>query len=272
MHDMKAGTEQLNLKQLFDTIEYRVARSREELETAYFLVYKEYLKRGYVKESDSKLKFSLFNALPQTTTFVSALENEIFCTATLIPDSPLGLPMDEIYHQELIQLRRQNKKLCEISMLASDTDLFGEGISVMLNSKKMFIIFYLFKVILDYAKQYLKFDCICITINPKHKLTYDFLLFKDLGELKIYNSANGAPAIAKYLDLNTVEEQCKNSNREGLFRMFLQKQTPPDKFMNKFMFSGEDLKYFFVEKADVFKNAAIAQLDYIKQCYPAYTI
>ncbi len=272
MNEITQATDQVSLQQLFDTIEYRVARSREELETAYFLVYKEYLKRGYVKESGSKLKFSLFNALPETTTFVSALENEIFCTATLIPDSPLGLPMDEIYQQELIQLRQQNKKLCEISMLASDTDLFGEGISVMLNSKKMFIIFYLFKVIFDYARQYLKFDCICITINPKHKLTYDFLLFKDLGELKIYNNANGAPAIAKYLDLNTVEEECKANNKEGLYRMFLKKQTPPDKFTKKFAFSNEDLKYFFVEKADVFKNAPIPQLGYIKQCYPAYTL
>ena len=270
MDTQNSMTQQLKPETLLETIEYRVARSKEELEKAYFLVYKEYLKKGYVKESEAQLKYSLYNAMPDTTTFVTVLENEIFATATLIPDSPLGLPMDDIYNKELNQFRQERKKICEISMLASDTGLFQDGVSMMLNSKKMFFIFYLFKTLFDYAIEYMHLDCICITINPKHNLTYDFLLFKTIGELKTYDNANGAPAIAKYLDLNTVEAECKNSNKEGLYRMFFQRKTPADKFANKFKLRPEDLIHFFVKKSTIFQETPDTQLNYIKRCYPSY--
>ena len=141
-------------------------------------------------------------------------------------------------------------------MLASNTELFKGGTSMMLNAKKMFFIFFLFKTIFDYVKDYLKLDFICITINPKHKLTYDFLLFKDLGELKTYQHANGAPAIAKYLDIKGAKAECIKTNRQGLYKMFFLRKTEPDKLSTKFNFSLKDLQYFFVEKTDVFKNAA----------------
>jgi hypothetical protein len=258
------------LQNFLDVIDYRVARSKSELEKAYTLVYKEYLRRGYCQESNPGLKLSLYNALPETTAFVSVFENEIFSTATLIPDSPFGLPMDELYHQELDVLRKDNKKLCEISMLASDTTLFQEGVSLMLNSKKMFFIFNLFKLIFDYARQQLKLDCICITVNPKHALTYDFLLFKDLGGLKTYEAVNGAAAIGKFLDLTTAEQECALRRKEGLQQMFLQRKTPPEKFSQKVILSQQDLKYFFVERTSLFKNASPEQLDYLRKCYPEY--
>lgn len=270
MDELTAIIEQVVLEEVRGNIEYRVARTKNELEAAYSLVYRDYFKRGYVKEASSRLELSIYNALPQATTFVAAIDEEIFCTATLIVDSFLKLPMDAVYHQELNQLRNQDKKLCEISMLACDTELFKEGASAKLNSKKLFYIFHLLKVIFDYVMGKLKLDCICIAINPEHKLNYDFLLFKDLGVLKIYNNINGAPIIGKYLDLHTIEEECKNGGREILTKMFLQRKTPPDKFTRKFELDFNTLQYFFVEKNDILRKSSIPQLDYIKQCYPAY--
>lgn len=268
----KNSTEEVKLQTLFGTIDYRVARTKEELEKAYLLVYNEYLKRNYICQSSAELRLSIHNALPSTSTFIAVLENEIFSTATIVADSELGLPMDETYHEELSQLRKQNKKLCEVTMLASNTSLFTEGVSMMLNSKKMFLVFNLFKLIFDYAIQYLKLDCICITINPKHSLTYDFLLFKDLGGLKQYDKANGAPAIAKLLDLSTVERECKEKNKEGLYLMFFEKRTSEEKFTNKFKFSESDLNYFFKEKTSTFKNTTSDKLKYIKTFYPGYNL
>jgi len=140
----------------------------------------------------------------------------------------------------------------------------------MLYSKKMFFIFFLFKLIFDYARHILKLDYICITVNPKHKLTYDFLLFQDLGELKTYHQVNGAPAIGKFLDLNTVEEECKKQHKEGLYKMFFSHNTDPTKFSGKIILTPEDLRYFFVEKTDIFKEASPFQLEYIKKCYSTY--
>ncbi len=260
-----------HLKSLFEHIEYRVARTREELEKAFTLVYREYLKRGYItKESGTPFKISIYNALPDTTTFVAIAGNEILATATVIPDSPLGLPMDELYNEELKPFREKNKKICEISMLASNTDLFEGGISLMLNAKKMFLIFNLFKLIFDYARNVLKLDMMCITINPKHKLTYDFLLFKDLGGLKTYKSVNDAPAIAKYLDLHTVEEECRKENKTGLYKMFFSRTISGEQLSNKARLTPDDLKYFFMNKTKIFLHSSPQQLEYIKKCYPQY--
>ena len=258
------------LQTFIESVEYRVAHTREELEAAYVLVYKEYLKRGYIKPDGEPLKLSIFNALPQTTTFIALMDKQLVATATVVPDSPLGLPMDKIYHEELCLLRQRSNKICEVSMLASDTELFQSGISVMLNAKKLFFIFNLFKIIFDYARELAKLDYICITINPKHNLTYEYILFKDLGGLKEYDTVNNAPAIAKYLDLKSSKEECQKLNKPGLYQMFFVRRTHPQNFARKAVLSPADLKYFFQDKTDTFKKTANIQMAYIKSCYPAY--
>jgi hypothetical protein len=261
-----------SLHNFLDKIDFRVARTKEELEGAAELVHKEYTKKGYIKNSNARLRLGMHNAHPQTTTFVATAGKDVIATTTVILDSPVGLPMDDIYHQELDKLRVGEKRLCEISMLACDTELFNNGVSMMLNSKKLFLVFFLFKHILDYTKEFLKLDFICITINPKHKITYDFLLFKDMGELKMYDEVNNAPAIAKYINLNTVENESKKYDRRERYSMFIQKKTNPEKFLNKYQFTYQDLKYFFVEKTDIFKDASPYQIAYLQKCYPEYDI
>ncbi len=266
----RSSSSRKSLQNFLDKIDFRVARTKEELEGAAALVHKEYEKKGYIKNSNSRLRLAMHNAHPQTTTFVAKAGKDVIATTTVIPDSPLGLPMDEIYHKELNQLRVGGKKLCEISMLACDTELFRNGVSMMLNSKKLFLVFFLFKHILDYTKEFLKLDFICITINPKHKITYDFLLFKDMGELKMYDEVNNAPAIAKYINLNNVEKEFEKDDRRERYSMFIQRKIDPKKFLNKYQFTYQDLKYFFVEKTDIFKNASASQIEYLQNCYPDY--
>lgn len=258
------------LQTFLDRVDYRVARTREELEAAYALVYKEYFKRGYIKSDGEHLKLSIYNALPQTTTFIALLDKQLVATATVVPDSPLGLPMDKIYHEELCLLRQRNSKICEVTMLASDTEFFQEGISIMLNAKKLFFIFNLFKIIFDYARDIANLDHICITINPKHNLTYEYILFKDLGGLKQYDTVNNAPAVAKYLDLKSSKEECQKLNKPGLYQMFFVRQTNSENFVRKAFLSPADLKYFFVDKTDIFKRAASIQIAHLKSYYPAY--
>lgn len=258
------------LQAFIENVDYRVARTRQELEGAFTLVYKEYLRRNYIRPDGEAIKLSIFNALPQTTTFIALFDKQIVATASVVLDSPIGLPMDKIYHEELCSLRQQGNKVCEVSMLASDTQIFQGGTSLMLNAKKLFFIFNLFKVIFDYAGELAKMDYICITINPKHNLTYEYILFKDLGGLKVYDTVNNAPAIAKCLNLKTSKDECQKLNKPGLYEMFFMRRTHPDHFARKALLSPADLKYFFVDKTDIFKQAANIQMAHVKSCYPAY--
>ena len=193
------AADSIKMRSLFQGVDYRVARTRDELEKAYRLVYQEYLNQGYMDEHSSQMRLSLHNVLPQTTTFVALVDEKVTATATIIMDSPLGLPMDELYQRELEELRLDGKTLCEVSMLASSSELFGEGVPMMLNAKKLFLVFFLFKHIFDYVRTQLQSEYICITVNPKHTNMYDSLFFQDLGGLKYYDKVNGAHAIAKYL-------------------------------------------------------------------------
>lgn len=264
-------TNSTKMRSLFQGVEYRVVRTRAELEKAYHLVYKEYLNQGYVDESVEQLRLSLHNALPETTTFIAMADDHVMATATIMSDSPLCLPMDELYHDELDELRLSGKSICEVSMLASNSEVFGEGIPVMLNAKKMFLVFFLFKHIFDYVKIKLQNDYICITVNPKHANTYDSLFFQDLStEVKYYNKVNGAPAVAKYLEVQAVNSQCAVSGRKSFYKMFLTGEPDVEKFSGKIQLRPEDLKYFFDHKTSSFEKATGEELSYIKECYPDY--
>lgn len=255
----------------FDRIKCRVARTREELEKAYNLVYKEYYKRAYTSEIPSRMRFSIHNALPETTTFVAVTDSsEIASTATIIPDSPLGLPMDKIYTNELNQLRNQGKKLCEISMLASDSrQLSREPLSSPL--KRLLPLFMLFKAVLDYSLSMLKTDIMCITIHPKYKDAFNELAFRDLSGIKSYPDANGAPAIGMCVDMHALPRDFSLPGKEKLYEIFVLNTTDPARFIRKMTHTLQDLQYFFLEKSEIFKSAPPAQVEYVKSRYYPYS-
>lgn len=265
---MQKLTQHLHLTEL-SGIEYRVARTKEELEKAYSLVYREYIKKAYMNENCSGLRFSIYNALPLTTTFVAITESgDIIATATVIPDSPLGLPMDEICEKELSGFRTQGRKLCEISMLASDTE-FLKHAPLSLPLRKIFPLFLLFKALLDYARESLSLDIMCITINPKYKTIFNFLAFRDMGGIKPYPEVNGAPALGLYVDMHTLSQDLSAPGKEKLYDIFILNKTNPACFAQKMFLALEDIKYFFLEKSSIFTSLPCAQREYIKHCYPA---
>jgi len=250
---------------------YRVARTRQELEEAFSLVYKEYLTRGYIpKDYRSRLRISLYNALPSTTTFVAKQGKNVVAAVTLIPDSSLGLPMDKIYKKELDVLRKQNCKIAEVSQLAIDTSPFVKHSFSMFNFGKLIFIFRLFKALLDYALDIEHLTNLCIAINPKQQLLYKFLYFEPIGGLKYYASVNKAPAVALNLRLNEAEQKARS--RMSLYKIFFGNKTDPKSLEGKFKLSPRDLECLFVEKSNIFEKLTPAQINILKASYPLQQI
>ena len=95
------------------------ARSLEEIKEAYHLVYEEYLAKGHCKPNQSKLHFHPHCVFPESRTFVLRGEGGMLLgTATIVPDSPGGLPMESSFQTEIEQLRKPGRKLGEICLLA----------------------------------------------------------------------------------------------------------------------------------------------------------
>lgn len=238
----------------------RAAGSRDELEQAYRLVYLSYLHRDYIQESPAQLRLSLFNALPETATFVADLRGEIIATVTLVPDSPVGLPMDEIYRHQIQALRDQGRRLAEVTMLADRRHEMRRALPVVL---------LLMKRVFDYSTLVLKANDLCITINPRHEAYYQrFLLFQQLGGLKSYPSVRNNPALAERLDLDHVREACEGNDR--LLSQFFTDRTPMATLHKRYMMTAEDMQRFFVELTDTFRGAPADKINYLKQLHPDY--
>ena len=176
---------------LADGLDFGLATDRRTLEQAFRLQHDQYVAHGYMDAHPSGWRLSLHNALSATRVFVARCGGRVVGTMTLIADSRLGLPMDEIYTDELRSLRGGRASLAEVSALAMDPEYQSSGLPILLRLIRMLVI---------YAAQ--RVSDLCIAVNPHHAAFYRKAFhFQDIGGLKQYGKVNGAPAIALRLDL-----------------------------------------------------------------------
>ena len=234
------------------------AACRSELEQAYRLVYTSYLQRGYIEPNPTGIRLSIFNAFPTTVTFVSVLEGTVIATVSLVADTPVGLPMDEIYHDEVQALRDQGRKLAEVTMLADRRRELHRALPMLL---------FMMKRVFDYATLVLKANDLCITINPRHEDYYEqYLLFRPLGGLRTYPSVRNNPALAKRLDLDNVREMCEGN--QGLIDQFFTDRTPLEVLKRGYRMQPQDLGYFFTELTGLFRGAPSDVIDCLRSHCP----
>lgn len=243
---------------LAETVSVRPAASRAELEDSFRLVYRSYLQRGYVVPSPTEIRLGLHNILPAAATFVGIIEDTVIATVSLVPDSPMGLPMDGIYHDEADELRQQGRRLTEVTMLADRRMEIKRTLPMLLS---------LMKLVFDYAQLVLKANDLCITINPRHAAFYErYLLFEDLGPERSYDTVQGHPALAKRLNLDTVREACRDHGL--LLRIFFEDRTPIHVFQSRYAMSCEDVEYFYVKLTSTLRHAEAEHVNFLRTQRP----
>jgi hypothetical protein len=164
------------------------------LDAAFRLTHDQYVRCGYMQPHPSGRRLSLHHALPSTRVFVARAEEAVLGTLSIIEDSPLGLPMDEIYSAELGGLRAQGRRIAEVSALVMDPATRHWDPARLMR---------LVRLALLYAAVGAALDDVCIAVNPRHVSFYRRVLhFVTLGDLKTYEKVNGAPAVALRLDLH----------------------------------------------------------------------
>ena len=248
-------------------INFRVVRTLDEFVAAANLTYREYVVRRYMTSTSSQLKLSIYHALPQTTTFIAWHRSAgVIGTIALIEDSPLGLPMDDAYKAELDIMRRQGLRLAEASMLTLDSRLFSTGTFSMTHTKKLLLLMRLFKVLFDYVRATPTQELVAC-FHPKHQLLFEFLGLAPLGGLKAYAGANGTPALARHLNLETAERQAMG---HPAYRFFFGRKSSARAFARKLVLSSDDLRRLFVLDSGIFASASPSELAYLMSCYPTY--
>jgi hypothetical protein len=157
-------------------------------------------------------------------------------------------------------LRDAGRRLVEVTMLADRRLSFRRSLAMVLA---------LMKLVFDYATLSLKATDLCITVNPHHdKFYHEYLLFSPLGGLRAYPSVSGNPAIARRLDLERVEEECQG--RPVLLRRFYEDRTPLSLFEQRYRMTAADLRYFFMERTQIFPESPAYMLNRLRDYYPDF--
>ncbi|MCD6404213.1 MAG: hypothetical protein J7M19_00120 [Planctomycetes bacterium] len=242
-----------------DSLTFSLAQTTDEILQAYKLVYRNYRRAEYIGTHPSSMRYNVFNALPQTATVVAKLKDMVVTTASIVFDSPLGLPLETIYQDEVDALRREGATVCEVTMLA---DRRRGGIRTIPS------LLHVFKMILHYVRASGSATDILITVNPSHEVFYTrYLPFDDFGGLRYYPSVNNAPAVARRANVQRLFEEHKNHK---LYDFFTENPIPAEIFDAKKTFTAEELREFFVVGRSVLPELPEFAVDYIKTCYPGY--
>jgi len=246
----------------------QVANNIETRLKAYEFIRNIYSAKGYANDSSSKLWLSIYDAIPETTTLIVESDEGIIEGAlTVVFDSALGLPADEIYKQEIDGLRKTGHHLSEIIS-------FGIRKENKNTIKILASLYYSAYVLAHRVKN--KTDFI-VTVNPQHEKFYvDKLIFKRIGGIRRYHKVNGAPAVLLNLPFSLPN---KLKEKKRIFPLYMlddsyhAEMLLADK-LKKSLLPMSDMEFFklFISESDVWENASAEQQRYIKNQYSLHNI
>lgn len=192
---------------------YDTAKNEAEKREVLPLIKRIYEEQGYSPGDSNPNPFEKYLLKPENQVFKGYVDDTLFATISLVIDSDLGLPIDSLYKAELQPLRDRKEKLAEVTQFAVDHSILKKTVDNLSQLKQLMASVPLLKLVLDHAIKH-NIDKLCIAINPKHDDFYKSLGFTPIGELKYYASVNNAPALARVLDVSTLDK----NNLPGIFR------------------------------------------------------
>ncbi len=198
-------------------ITVKIASEAEEWEQAFELVAANYKESGYEAATDKPYRFTPYHALPDTTVFVAKRGDRVIATFTLVPDNRLlGLPLESLFEEEVAELRREGRRVAEITSLA-----FTE-----LGQREFLQVFVAMIRLLQQYHVSRGGDTWVITVNPRHRSFYCKMLgARQLGECKAYDAVGGAPAEAYWVD-----QEMMRANAPRGYEMIFGEELPEEAF------------------------------------------
>lgn len=157
----------------------------EDLREAYRLAHDVYSEAGYIRPDPSGLRVRMFEAMPETATFIAKVNQRIVGVLSVVVDSPLlGLPSDEAFKAELDAVRGNNKKLCEMTNQAVAADYRNSAVPTELMRCAMA---HGFKA---------GYSGAIATVSASHQGFYRMLGFMEVGSERSYSATLHDPVVA----------------------------------------------------------------------------
>ena len=182
-------------EELPENIRVGCASTTEDLRRAYTLVKNTFIEKGYISQSDSKMRIRKYEALPEMTTFIGKDRDSIVAVQSVVSDSEFGLPSDYVFQEEIDNLRSSDKKLLEATNQSCEMNYRSSGI----NSELM-------RCCLAYSTTQ-NYDGIITAVSPGHVGHFKNLCFEQIGEIKNYSNTVVDQVALVHLDLTTLDQK-----------------------------------------------------------------
>ncbi len=240
---------------------FEVASTLDEVLSAWCLVYQVYTRSGFITPHDYGFHTSS-PAIGEQAAVVRHMQGDrLIATLTAMRDAGHGLPLDELYHDELEDLRAQGRVLTEAGMLADCGDA---------DATSMESIFALMSYAVAYSFVGTGTDLI-IGVHPRHGRFYQRAYgFEQIGELRSYAAVNNRPCVLMRLRIETA--QTRRFMPRGLAAWREQALDASD-FADRYRFrvAGQQTTFFDYYLADKRQAACTSadELQSVRYTFPA---
>jgi hypothetical protein len=262
--------------------EYRVlvAADRSSRERALSLVYGVYLAAGLAEQRPSRMLITVHDALPGTTSFLverAAPGGEApaaVASLTLIPDGPLGLPIESVAGDALAELRGAGRHPVELAKLATVAATEKRERNRRRPSEE--IVLHLFKLAYLAAVRAEQATDMVISVSAHQARFFRrVFLFEPLNGPRA-GRAERSLAVPLRLDLTTARQRHEKRASRGagehhLFSFFINDQEPEIlKWLRRRRtpLAPEDVRYLFAERTQLLRKVDEATRRLILGLYP----
>jgi len=248
----------------------RVASTIEDRLAAWRLAYRVYRREGYAPQHHSGLWYSIFDALPQTVTCTAEQDRRTIGAITLVPDSPLGLPAEETFPEEVAALRAAGARMAESVALVQDCQAERAGARVVNK---------LLELTCLVPARVLKCTHMICTVNPRHARYYTRLMrFRQRGGLRNCARVSAAPAVFLVLAMRDVRRHVLQARKPGtrrtLYRSFIsedQSEALASEIRRRHRpLAPAELRTYFAEQRRLLQELATPSLQHLARQYPGY--
>lgn len=178
-------------------IVYNIARTRAQREAAFRLIHAGYVEKGLMAPNEYGMRVTPWHLLPSTQVYVAQEQEEVIYTMSLVPGDWMDLPLEELYGEEVRQLRTSGASLAEVTCLTS---------SQKYDQATMFDVFVELVALMFQQARYLDIDGLVIAVHPRHAGFYArHLGFRRFGPERKYALVGDKPAVLCYHDFTALD-------------------------------------------------------------------
>jgi ribosomal protein S18 acetylase RimI-like enzyme len=187
------------------------ATSSADLLAAYRLVHSVFLSTGYIQPETGGVRVRIFEANPETATFVAKKDGAVVGVLSVVIDSPdMGLPSDAAFKPELDAMRALGARIGEVTNQAIAKEYRRSGVMTEL-----------MRCVIAHGLAH-GCDRGVVTVSPNHGGFYELMGFRSLGSERSYSAKLHDPVIALGLDLD-------------FYRYLPDDSTESERFVHRFM-------------------------------------